>query len=112
MGRPARQAPVEHGHPDLVGAGRRILITGAGGQLGEALKEAFPEADARPRLELDVAEPVSLGYLPSLVLHAGAWTDVDGAETDEAGALRANAEGTRNVVALGAPVVYYSSDYV
>jgi dTDP-4-dehydrorhamnose reductase len=47
-----------------------------------------------------------------LALHAAAWTDVDGAESDPEGAARVNVEGTRNVVALGAPVVYYSSDYV
>ena len=48
----------------------------------------------------------------SLVLHAAAWTDVDGAESDPAGAERTNVEGTRNVAALGAPVVYFSTDYV
>jgi dTDP-4-dehydrorhamnose reductase len=37
---------------------------------------------------------------------------VDGAEEDEAGARRVNAGGTANVAALGAPVVYYSTDYV
>jgi dTDP-4-dehydrorhamnose reductase len=37
---------------------------------------------------------------------------VDGAEDDEEGARRVNAEGTANVAALGAPVVYYSTDYV
>jgi dTDP-4-dehydrorhamnose reductase len=47
-----------------------------------------------------------------LVLHAAAWTNVDGAEGDPDGAARVNVEGTRNVVALGAPVVYYSTDYV
>jgi dTDP-4-dehydrorhamnose reductase len=47
-----------------------------------------------------------------LVLHAAAWTDVDGAESDPEGARLANVAGTRNVAALGAPVVYYSSDYV
>jgi dTDP-4-dehydrorhamnose reductase len=46
------------------------------------------------------------------VLHAAAWTNVDGAEDDEEGARRVNAEGTANVAALGAPVVYYSTDYV
>ncbi len=48
----------------------------------------------------------------SLVLHAAAWTDVDGAESDPEGARRVNVDGTRNVVALGVPVVYYSTDYV
>jgi len=47
-----------------------------------------------------------------LVLHAAAWTDVDGAEADPEAARRANVDGTRNVAALGAPVVYYSTDYV
>jgi dTDP-4-dehydrorhamnose reductase len=59
-----------------------------------------------------VTEPIALGYEPSLVLHAAAWTNVDGAEEDEDGARRVNAEGTANVAALGAPVVYYSTDYV
>jgi len=47
-----------------------------------------------------------------VVLHAAAWTDVDGAESDPAGAERVNVRGTRNVAALGAPVVYFSTDYV
>ena len=48
----------------------------------------------------------------SLVLHAAAWTDVDGAESDPAGAELVNVGGTRNVAALGVPVVYFSTDYV
>jgi len=47
-----------------------------------------------------------------LVLHAAAWTDVDGAESDPAGAELVNVGGTRNVAALGVPVVYFSTDYV
>jgi dTDP-4-dehydrorhamnose reductase len=47
-----------------------------------------------------------------LVLHAAAWTDVDGAQEHPEEARRVNVEGTKNVAALGAPVVYYSSDYV
>jgi dTDP-4-dehydrorhamnose reductase len=47
-----------------------------------------------------------------LVLHAAAWTDVDGAESDPVGAERVNVDGTRNVAAVGAPVVYFSTDYV
>ena len=88
------------------------MITGAGGQLGAALAEVFPEADARDRAGFDVVNPPVLDYRPDLVLHAAAWTDVDGAETDHEGAERVNVQGTRNVVALGAPVVYYSTDYV
>jgi dTDP-4-dehydrorhamnose reductase len=97
--------------PDTVRARYpRVLITGAGGQLGVALAEAFPWADARTRAELDVTEPFAVAT--DLVLHAAAWTDVDGAEADPHGAFRVNEEGTRNVAAVGAPVVYFSTDYV
>ncbi|HEU4943344.1 MAG TPA: dTDP-4-dehydrorhamnose reductase [Gaiellaceae bacterium] len=89
-----------------------ILITGAGGQLGTALAEVFPDARAVSRAEWDVAEPYPFAEPPELVLHAAAWTKVDDAESDPEGARRANVEGTRNVAGLGAPVVYYSSDYV
>ena len=49
---------------------------------------------------------------PELVLHAAAWTNVDGAEDDPQGAAAVNVGGTQNAAALGAPLVYYSSDYV
>jgi dTDP-4-dehydrorhamnose reductase len=57
-----------------------------------------------------VTQPFSA--VASVVLHAAAWTDVDGAESDPEGARRVNVDGTRNVAALGVPVVYYSTDYV
>jgi dTDP-4-dehydrorhamnose reductase len=112
VGRPSRPRALEHDIADPLGQGPgRILITGAGGQLGTALAEVFPEAHARPHAELDVTAP-ALDYRPGLVLHAAAWTDVDGAEADPDGAARVNVDGTRNMVALGAPVLYYSTDYV
>jgi dTDP-4-dehydrorhamnose reductase len=98
---------LEHAIADSLGTGRRVLITGSGGQLGSALSELLPDADAG---RYDVTEPIDAS--PQLVLHAAAWTDVDGAEADPQGARRVNVEGTRNVAALGAPVVYFSTDYV
>jgi dTDP-4-dehydrorhamnose reductase len=97
--------------PVEAGRGRGVLITGADGQLGRALQEAFPEADARAREQLDVTSP-KVDYGPELVLHAAAWTDVDDAEAHPAAAEAVNVVGTRNVAALGAPLVYYSTDYV
>ncbi len=46
------------------------------------------------------------------MLHAAAWTNVDGAEDDPQGAAAANVAGTAHVAALGAPLVAFSSDYV
>jgi dTDP-4-dehydrorhamnose reductase len=108
--RRAGRPPLEHAIADPVGTRHQVLITGAGGQLGAALREAFPEADARTREELDVTQPFSAEA--DLVLHAAAWTNVDGAESDPAGAETVNVGGTRNVAALGIPVVYFSTDYV
>lgn len=89
-----------------------MLITGAGGQLGRALAAAFPEARGLTRLEWDVTNPAPAGLEPDLVLHAAAWTDVDGAEADPQGAAAVNIGGATNAAQLGAPLVYYSSDYV
>jgi dTDP-4-dehydrorhamnose reductase len=92
-----------------------LLVTGAGGQLGRALAEEFAgDGVAAVTRELwDVTLPPPPGLEPgALVLHAAAWTDVDGAEDDPQGATAANVGGTANVAALGAPLVYYSTDYV
>ena len=106
---------MEHEIADPVGTGPgRVLITGAGGQLGVALAEVFPDAVALSRQDWDVTQPRPPDLVTEcyLALHAAAWTDVDGAEADPEGAARVNVGGTRNVVSLGAPVVYYSTDYV
>jgi dTDP-4-dehydrorhamnose reductase len=55
--------------------------------------------------------PPTFELPPALVLHAAAWTDVDGAEDDPQGAAAVNVGGTRHAAELG-PLVYYSTDYV
>jgi dTDP-4-dehydrorhamnose reductase len=108
---------VAHTDPDPLRAGRRrrVLISGAGGQLGAALTEAFAdeEVTALDRSGWDVVRPYeAAGQRPDLVLHAAAWTNVDGAEVDPESAACVNVGGTANAAALGAPIVAYSSDYV
>jgi dTDP-4-dehydrorhamnose reductase len=110
---------VEHEDADPVREGRRrVLITGAGGQLGRALAAEFgrdSDVLALTREDWDVTGPpddeVSRGGF-DLVLHAAAWTDVDGAEGDPQGAAAVNVGGTAHAAELGAPLVTYSSDYV
>lgn len=106
---------MEHDHTDPLGARRRTLITGAGGQLGHALSRVFAADDvlALDRAAWDVGhEPPPLPWSPDLVLHAAAWTDVDGAEDDPQGAAAVNVGGTAHAAALGAPLVAFSTDYV
>ena len=106
---------MEHHDTDALGTRRHTLITGAGGQLGTALARAFADDEvlALDRRGWDVRdEPPPLPWAPDLVLHAAAWTDVDGAEDDPQDAAAANVGGTAHVAALGAPLVAYSSDYV
>jgi dTDP-4-dehydrorhamnose reductase len=94
---------------------RRILVTGAGGQLGHACTEAFADEQviALDRDGWDVTDPPPAGLPPlDLVLHCAAFTDVDGAEGDPQGAAAANVGGTRHAAELGAPLVAFSSDYV
>jgi dTDP-4-dehydrorhamnose reductase len=56
-----------------------VLVTGAGGQLGQALLEVFPSARGLTRADWDVTHPAPPGLKADLVLHTAAWTDVDGA---------------------------------
>lgn len=105
---------MEHDDTDPVGT-RRTLITGARGQLGQALAEAFvrDEVLALDRAGWDVAQPAPpLPWQPDLVLHAAAWTNVDGAEDDPQAAAAVNVGGTAQAAALGAPLVAFSTDYV
>jgi dTDP-4-dehydrorhamnose reductase len=109
---------LEHTDPVRAGRRRRVLITGAGGQLGHALQQAFTGDDvlALSRAEWDVTAPqpdvVSRGGDFDLVLHTAAWTDVDGAEADPQGAAAVNVGGTAHVAGLRAPLVTFSTDYV
>ena len=100
---------MEHVIADPLGT-RRVVVTGAGGQLGAALLEEFPGAVGLTREQWDVTLPPSLDA--DLVLHAAAWTDVDGAESEPQEAAAVNVGGTQHVAELGVPFVYFSTDYV
>src|SRR5262245_41399845 len=115
--RPSRRRPLEHAIASALAAGygRGVLITGGAGQLGTALAEAYPDALALGRCEWDVALPppeLVTGRHLELVLHAAAWTNVDGAEDDPQGAAAVNIGGTQHAAELGAPIVAFSTDYV
>jgi dTDP-4-dehydrorhamnose reductase len=104
-------------HPDadrLASRRRRLLVTGAGGQLGHALVEAFSDdvVVALRHEDWDVSLPPPRLPRVDLILHAAAWTDVDGAETNPQRAATVNVGGVANAASLGVPLVSFSSDYV
>jgi len=106
---------VEHHDADrLASRRRRLLVTGAGGQLGHALVDAFAgsEVIALRHSDWDVALPPPRLPRLELVLHAAAWTDVDGAESDPQHAAAVNVGGVTHAASLGAPLVVFSTDYV
>jgi dTDP-4-dehydrorhamnose reductase len=109
---------VGNAHADPVHAGR-VVLTGAGGQLGRALLDELTGENvlAFTRADWDVTQLPPRAVLggptqPALVLHAAAYTAVDAAEADPGAAEAVNVLGTHNAVSLGAPLVYYSTDYV
>ena len=89
-----------------------MVVTGAGGQLGQALLAAFPDARGLTRAEWDVTFPAPAGLTADLVLHTAAWTNVDEAEDDPQSAAAVNVGGVQHAAELGAPLVVWSSDYV
>lgn len=102
----------------------KILVTGAGGQLGRAVGTIFGrrhEVLALTHADLDVTsrgdvEAACLGARPDWIVHAAAYTNVDGAEKEGEVARNVNSLGTRHVAQaaarVGASVLYFSSDYV
>ncbi|MGH8884437.1 MAG: dTDP-4-dehydrorhamnose reductase [Egibacteraceae bacterium] len=101
----------------------RVLVTGAGGQLGHDLMRAFAQDEVvgLARAELDVAsEPAVVAavrdHAPDLVVHAAAFTKVDACEAEPETAWRVNALGSwwvaRACALAEAAMVYLSTDYV
>nr|VTP02344.1 dTDP-4-dehydrorhamnose reductase [Mycobacterium riyadhense] len=99
------------------------MITGAGGQLGGHLTalaaRAGREMEAKTSAEWDITDPGAAERTiqrGDIVVNCAAYTDVDGAESDEAGAYAVNATGPENLARacarVGAQLIHVSTDYV
>lgn len=125
------------GEPGLVGAaegaGRAVttrrmtnrwLVTGAGGMLGREVTDLLAarerdEVRALSRAELDITDPSALKSAledVEVVVNAAAWTDVDGAESNEADATAVNGTAVRHLASAcadsGVVLIHLSTDYV
>ncbi|MEW5864655.1 MAG: dTDP-4-dehydrorhamnose reductase [Pseudomonadota bacterium] len=102
----------------------RILLTGAGGQLGRELARRLPalgELVATDRAALDLSDPDAIrrtvrAARPQVIVNAAAYTAVDRAEAEPEAAHAVNATApavlAEEARRLGALLVHYSTDYV
>lgn len=109
----------------------RVLVLGAGGQLGSALAKHLSQMKDVECLALtrsgngtytgDITDRIGIertinDFKPRIIFNAAAYTDVRGAQTHPDGADAVNEKGVQNIAqgaqAVGALVVHYSTDYV
>jgi dTDP-4-dehydrorhamnose reductase len=102
----------------------RILVTGAKGMLGRDLVKILSGRFDVAGIDIEEADITRVEGIrlavrdrdPEFIVHAAAYTDVDGCETDSDAAFRVNAIGTRNVARCAAerdiPILYISTDFV
>lgn len=116
----------------------KILITGSGGMLGRQLcrvlsgkgneisgmdiagpEAGYPAPDVFYPAGIDDPDALSRTFAkatPDVVIHAAAWTDVDGCESDPAKARSINSSGALNVAQEASkgdiPLVFISTDFV
>ena len=101
----------------------RVLVTGAGGQLGATIVRAFDDWDviAHTRSSLDIADAAAVARAvaeaaPAVIINCAAFNDVDGAESAPGAALTVNAFAVRSLARAaaeaGAALVHYSTDFV
>jgi len=101
------------------------LITGGSGQLGIAVSQELGKRgllfSACSSKELNITQGPIVGDFvsdlsPKVIINCAAWTDVDGAETNELQASRVNGDGAENLAlaakSCGARLIHVSTDYV
>ena len=103
----------------------KMMITGAGGQLGRALVSEARSVGLAPlamnRKDLDITRPDQILKIigdaaPALVVNASGYTNVDGAETHRDAAYAVNCDGPAHLAsvcsAVAIPLIHVSTDFV
>ncbi|AWB81120.1 dTDP-4-dehydrorhamnose reductase [Corynebacterium yudongzhengii] len=109
-----REAPLEA--PAI--PARKILVTGADGQLGRALRKVLGKrGEFCSRAEFDITAPPERDWAQyAAIINAAAYNDVDGAENDRAAAWAVNATAPGRLAQIAQEydltLVHASTDYV
>jgi len=101
----------------------KVAVTGSNGMLGYAIKNIFSDIELLPltRNDFDITDLDNTllkikEIKPDYLIHAAAYTDVDGCELNPEKAYLVNGTGARNVTMACAeikcPIIYISTDYV
>lgn len=100
---------------------QKTVLFGAGGMLGYALREVFPEAVFPGHNDVDITDQNAVmkiirRHRPATVINAAAYTDVDGCEDNRDHAFAVNGKAPGFIAAAcsetGATLVHYSTDYI
>jgi len=96
---------------------RKILVTGAKGQLGIELSKRLKNAVLADIEELDITDFEAVKEFVrknkiSVIVNAAAYTAVDKAEDDDLVAYKVNVVGPENLAKTGCQIVHISTDYV
>lgn len=121
---PSEISAKDRQHPQLADATpmppRKILVTGADGQLGKALRHALRNhnhVEFCSRTEFDITAPPARDWRQyQAIINTAAYNDVNGAETDRAGAWAVNAAAPAKLATIAnehnLTLVHVSSDYI
>ncbi|PRO65841.1 dTDP-4-dehydrorhamnose reductase [Alkalicoccus urumqiensis] len=103
----------------------KVLVTGAGGQVGHDVMNRLQQEQIKcigtTREELDITDETKTKNVlkkcnPDVVIHCAAYTAVDKAEDEKELCCKVNVQGTRHVAKackeIDAKMVYISTDYV
>jgi dTDP-4-dehydrorhamnose reductase len=104
---------------------KKILVTGANGQLGSAIVTIFKQHNidviGTDRSMMDITNQnqvfeVVKQIKPQVIIHCAAYTAVDKAEQDKINCYKVNVDGTRNLALISKELkielIYFSTDYV
>jgi len=95
----------------------KIVFTGADGMIGTEMRKIMPDAIFLGHNNIEITNrdqviKVLGGFMPDLVVHLAALTNLTTCEENKPYSYKVNVEGTRNVADVSPNIMYWCSDYI